>query len=71
MLSECEKAKRGNQHPGKSSSIMECIKIDGVKIESEITEGRDVWEVVPGREAGWDLQSNINQVHESSLKKPV
>lgn len=39
---------------GKSNPIAEYIKMDAVKIESEITKGRSMWEVVPGREAKQD-----------------
>lgn len=46
--------KRGLPVSGKSNPITEYIKMDAVKIECEITKGRSMWEVVPGREAKQD-----------------
>ena len=48
---------------GKSNPIAEYIKMEAVKIECEITKGRSMWEVVPGREAKQDrIFSRLNKI---------
>lgn len=58
---------KGLSEYGKSNPIIEYIKLDGIKIEYEISRGR---KVVPGEEVRKDknVQSNVNRSTHPPLK---